>query len=47
MTDKFSLGNRKDRGKATDKTYSDQEMEWNVSTNNNRAAGHGINADYA
>lgn len=47
MTDKFSLGNRKDRGKATDKTYSDQEMEWNVSTNNNRAAGHAINADYA
>ena len=47
MTDKFSLGNRKDRGKTTDKTYSDQEMEWNVSTNNNRAAGHAINADYA
>ena len=47
MTDKFSLGNRKDRGKATDKTYSEQEMEWNVSTNNNHAAGHGINADYA
>ena len=47
MTDKFSLGNRKDRGKTTDKTYSDQGMEWHVSTNNNRAAGHAINANYA